>query len=1119
MTANEIDCKLLKLGVDSTSIATNFVGRERELAELIAACEAGADSDAHLFLISGEPGIGKTRLADELAARAKTLGMQVLWGRCWEGEGAPAYWPWIQIVRAFLGTLDPEQRSSLVVESEVASEVIHQVAQIIPDLRPAPIAPNPSVSEKLEPSEARFRLFDAVTNFLKMGARSHPMLIVLDDLHDADEASLELLRFMTRDLDEAPISIVATYRELEVRRSPSLSKMIGQLSREARAIPLSGLSEYEVSQLVASRAGRAPEEMLVTKLCDATNGNPLFVDGIVRNLIAEGALGSAGVLDRPFSIPSGIREAIRNRLDALAPESIAILAVAAAIGNEFEFHLCRAAAEIPADDAHRLLDEAASAGLVTALGYGRYRFSHALVRATVYDDLDSNRRIGIHGKIASRIEEIYRQDVDAHLAELAHHFREAGVTEKAAEYSVRAGRAAASVFAFTETIMHWQAALKLMEQHGGSALERADLLHELGRFAFEVDRSTSLRYGESAIALYESLGRLDQAAHVHILMAQIFHMRGDPLANSVLASEHLRRAESAIANGPETFHLAHLFCVTAANESAKLNFVESAKAARRAMGISDRLGDKGTWQWAAVCYGWSLCMEGRLSEGFAHFERAFEATLQAKISGYSAAWGAGFISKLLGDPRGSQLWFEREQNRKRKEAAPLPFKFFAAWIEMTRFDQGHLSKAEQKDGFRNPGFRFWGDGEWEAVADWLERRVEESERTDNRLLSLDLCVFGGLTNLLIGQNGRAEALFRYGLDNPYPASVVLLEMRARPWLARLYLAMNRVDEAAEQMLRCRQIMTAGEDWRGLVGSVVLAEAIVATGRGNYDVAKRQFESALAIHRKYHLGWCEADTLQYWGRALAAAGDRIGAAEKFDAAIENHRSRGVGSRMIDYVVADKKRALGSTSPSRRQLESKLMGAFRKEGEYWTISYDAATFRLKDAKGLRYIAYLLARPGKRIHVHDLIEAVEGRAANGRTTIDPESEDLEIVRELGGPGPTIDARARSEYRTRLRDLQAELDEAERMNDLGRSQRLHAEIEMVGQELTGSSGLGGRARAASSSAERARVPVGRNVRAVLEKIRHQHPGLGRHFATSISTGYFCAYQPDPEHAISWQF
>ncbi len=130
-----------------------------------------------------------------------------------------------------------ERRSNLAVESEIAADVIHEVAQIIPDLRPAQLLPSPSVTEKLEPSEARFRLFDAVTNFLKIGARSHPMLIVLDDLHDADEASLALLRFMARELKGAPIMIVATYRDLEVRRSPGLSKHIGELSREARSIP------------------------------------------------------------------------------------------------------------------------------------------------------------------------------------------------------------------------------------------------------------------------------------------------------------------------------------------------------------------------------------------------------------------------------------------------------------------------------------------------------------------------------------------------------------------------------------------------------------------------------------------------------------------------------------------------------------------------------------------------------------------------------------------------------------------------------------------------------------------------------------------------------------------
>jgi non-specific serine/threonine protein kinase len=199
-------------------------------------------------------------------------------------------------------------------------------------------------------------------------------------------------------------------------------------------------------------------------------------------------------------------------------------------------------------------------------------------------------------------------------------------------------------------------------------------------------------------------------------------------------------------------------------------------------------------------------------------------------------------------------------------------------------------------------------------------------------------------------------------------------------------------------------------------------------------------------------------------------------------------------------------------------SKVTGVFRREGEFWTITYSGITFRLKDAKGLRYIAYLLARPGQRIHVLDLINAVEGSAENGKA-IHAESEDLAIVRDIGGAVPTLDARARAEYRTRLRDLHADLEEAEQMNDLGRSERLRNEIEMVGHELTASLGLGGRARTPSGSLERGRGLVGKNIRAVLQKIRHQHPALGRHLVSAIITGNFCAYQPEPDQPISWQF
>jgi len=935
-----------------------------------------------------------------------------------------------------------------------------------------------------------------------------------------------MLRFMARELKGSAIMIVATFREIEVRRSPNLSKMIGELSREARSIPVGGLSESEVTKLVEFKAGQTPDDKLVTKLYAATNGNPLFVDGIVRTLVAEGTIGSAGALDSRFKIPGGVRQAIRLRLDALSLESNSILAAAAAIGNEFDFDLCRSVADFPAAEAHCLLDEASNAGIVTELGDGRYQFSHALVRGAVYDELDTNSRILVHGKIANRMEEFYRKDIDAHLTELAHHFREAGVGEKAIDYSVRASRAAYAVLAYTDALKCLQTALGLMEKNGSDTRQRAKLLAWLGRAAFEIDRTLSLKYRESAIALYESIGDIDQAARIHLGLA-FNYGTGGPLYNGTRALEHFRRAESVLAKGPETPSLALLYRGIAAEQSYRMDLVQAVPAARHAMEIAERIGDQASWSEAASEFGQILTKSGRLKQAFALFDQAYVAADQANIPihGHVVAMNAGWCCRWLRDPRGARAWLERELNRPRNAHVPFTHQELSFASNQTYFDEGRVGEAYRRLGPEHWGVRFWVAGEWEAVAALEETAAEEFERTGFRVARFDRSIALGVAYLILGEHDRAGAHLQFGLDNGDRGPVVLQEMRARPLLVRVYVAMNRLDAAAEQVARCRQIMAACEDWRGLAGDVALAEAIVAAGRGNYDIAESQFESALTIHQKYHLAWDEADTLQYWGRALAAAGDRIRAARKFDAAIENHRSRGVGPRFLDWLMADKTRALGAT-PIQTEIRgaslpdsattSKVTGTFRRDGKFWTINYDGISLRLKNAKGLHYVAYLLARPAQRIHVHDLIEALEGSAANGQ--VHAESEDLEIVREIGGPVPTLDARARSEYRARMRDLRAELAEAERMNDLGRSESLRNEIEMVGQELTGSLGLGGRARAAGGSAERARGLVGKNIRSVVEKIRDQHRALGRHFAVAISTGNFCAYQPEPDHPISWQ-
>jgi predicted ATPase len=541
--------------LDRRSTHNAFVGREPELSELRAGLDDASAGHGRLFLLSGEPGIGKTRLAEEISNEASARGMRVVWGRCWEGGGAPAYWPFIQITRACVDDHDGEHLEALLGSG--ASEIARLIPEIklsLPSIEEAKAAP--------DSESARFRLFDAVATLLRNVARSGPLLMVVDDLHDADQPTLQMLRFIGRETKDARMLIVGTYRDAEVRQSPELGKLIGDLIREGRTVSIAALSQGEVGEFIERSSAKKADDKLVAYLHHATAGNPLFVDGVVRLLAAEGKLDRTGFDVCAFKIPDGVRESIRRRLAGLSAEANSLLSIASVMGNEFEMRLLERISGRSSEQMIEQTDEALRIGVLRTGGPGftRQQFSHALIREVLYDDLAANRRIELHGEVGTAIEEIYKSELRPHWAQLAHHFRAARVAGKAIDYSIDAGEAAYRIFAYEDASLSWQAALRLMEEHNIEPQKRARLLERLATLMSVTDLSDpkGIEYLARALNIYEESGQTEHAALVHSRMGAALAMRS-AFSNPLNAIEHYRKAEAILGKGADSRRKASLY--------------------------------------------------------------------------------------------------------------------------------------------------------------------------------------------------------------------------------------------------------------------------------------------------------------------------------------------------------------------------------------------------------------------------------------------------------------------------------------------------------------------------------------------------------------------------------
>ncbi|CAA9488549.1 MAG: hypothetical protein AVDCRST_MAG67-1200 [uncultured Solirubrobacteraceae bacterium] len=1118
----------------------SLVGRGRELAQLDVSLDRAFAGRGGLILLTGEPGIGKTALAREFVEHASARGAAWAWGSCWDGGGAPAHWPWVQVGRAL------SRRADLSALRGALGEGAPWIAGLLPELA-GTLGPAAEPSE-LDSDQARFRLFDALATLLAHAADQRPLVVVLDDLHWADASSLLALEFVARVLHDMPLLAIAAYRHAEAHARPDLASPLGGLARAATRLPLEGLHREEVGQLAEARArglgagdGESISPQLVTAVHQASAGNPFFVDELVQLLASQGQLHDRRAATRPLPLPDGVRDAIRRRLDPLEPFVLHALGAAAVIGGEFGLHTLARVLDEPAGAVLDWLEVPLRHGIVTAAGdAGRYAFAHALVRDTLLEGLGATRRARLHRVAAEALEESYRDDLEQHLAEIAHHYLQAateGVAERAVDYAARAAQRAVLQFAYEEAARLYERAIAVAASLPADERRAWRLAQRLGEARMRAGDVDGARRALRAAA--EHARRLDDPECLaQTALAGTLGSFSPGLVEPELVStleEALRRLE-ARATGEEPQPRAAIDALRCRlRVQLALALYWSPQRARREQLVDEALAI------ARVLYTGQAACGARADRTLADRTLAF-----ALAQGFVAVWGPETVS------RGLPISIEALELCERTNDAELGMQVRLWRISLLLELDDPVRADEEIEAFGSTARRlgqprmlvydplhramaaymrgdFAGSEAFTAAALAQSRDVAGSiapiiadaqtflvRRTQGRLLDLEPLVRKNADRLpamrrwrcglalVLAELGR-EAEARRELEHLAAAGFedvprdalwlvtmsLLAELCAllhdRPRARRLYELLvpyegrNVVSMGAAYLGPVARYlgllaMTIDEDERAL-GHLETARAAAARIGSRPTVVLTALDAAEVLARRDAAG----DAAR--ARALVQLATPDAVQMQMDGAIA--RADELLARLEDAAGAAGA-ARGGGLGSRRDLSRvrPVRAALRREQDVWLLDYDGRSVCLKNAKGLHHLATLLASPGAPIAALEL---------------------------AGGTGGATGADMNA-YHARAQELREELDEAQAFNDPERVARAREQLEALAAEMAAVD-VG-----ASAAGERARINVTRAIKAALLRIAEHEPQLARLLRGTVRTGTACAYEPDPSAPLEWE-
>lgn len=1074
-----------------TAALLPLVGREHELFALDDALAQSEGGVGGLWLVVGEAGIGKSRLLEDVARRAEARGAIVAIGRAWESGGAPAFWPWVIVLRTIMrrrgrAWLDPHRAAML--------------SQILPELADRNTATSDG-PPSLAPHEARFRLLDAVVGVLLEAAEGGALCILLEDLHAADASSLLVLELLAAQIRSAPVVVVASHREVAAAQGPVASQLL-QLARVARTLPLRRLQRDEVASYLAEVLPRAPTAALVDSLCAACEGNPLFMVELSRWVAA----GHDGLV-----IPTTLRAVIRERCDAAPQDVRTVLERAAVLGRQFDAAVLVAVLE-GEPQPQVAIDGALAAGLLEPAGAHGLRFSHVLVREVIYADIAEPTRAALHLRAA-----------DACLAcatgpeppwsELAHHLELAGppARARAVEAAVCAAERASTQFAFVEAAQWLTRALDRLDDGGAVApTRRAELLLLLGRariLAGDVQHGRKLCGEAAALAHTADEPGLFARAALEYGAVFVFGEVNDRLV--ALLREALTLVDDA---GLRARLLARLAAAMqpAADPEVPIAMAREAVAAARAVGdpvvlldvlrsagsaladlapprerrlvdrehlaLAERLGDPAE----ALRGGQRLVFDALEVGNAAEAEAAVEACerIALHIGMPHALWRAAAVRAVLELFRGrvseaTHEWARAlslaRQARDPNAERSLGLQRALALGLAGRRREGRAAVAPVRMMLTDHNFGQFLCDTCEALLcdEGSEERIIEPSVVAAALggadLSLQWCA--GELAILAGDRTTARAV----LDRleSQPGRFANFGMSAPFVGAPFELAVAKLHSFLGEDVRAREAFVRARERAGAAG----AQA---------QCAWTDWEHARHLARVEPAAHARRRELLTAALAGAVTLGLDGLSEQIAAAAAELPSLPTDAAPVAAPVVSAVRADVARGPSLRRL-----------GDVWELADGDDLVHLRDTRGMHILARLMDAPGQPIHALDLAVEKDG-------TVD-----------VGDAGPMIDAHARDAYRERLVELREELGEAEAWNDAGRTAGLREEVEQIEAELARSVGLGGRLRRSNAASERARVNVQRRLRDVLRRIAAVRPELARRLERSVRTGTSCVYEP----------